>query len=160
MTAVTKEQITGDELIKLWDRHILMVWFKYPNCRIKRAIELFFQTHPSVNREEFYTLPRVPGPFIIFTDMRLWVNRTMYPIWEKLICIGEEDVLERVAILKQMRGWTKCCKNFDRANSTDRELRKLRRNNRQNVFSATMTSKNVEAKYGSHRRSNQWNVCK
>lgn len=160
MNAVTAEFIKDDELVKLWDRHILVIWFQYPNCKLKKAIEIFFIKHPNVDKVQFFALPRVPGKFIQSSDLRFWVNRTMNPIWEKLIEIKEDDVIERAAILKKIHEWKGSCKSIGPRDKADKELRQLRIENRQNVVSSTRSRVEINRLYESHRALSQWNVCK
>lgn len=150
----------AQEISKLWDRHILWIWFNYPNCRVKRALQLFLQKHPDVDRDVFLALPKVPSFYIGYADFRLWVNRNMFSIWEKLFSIDKEDILERVAILKRLAKITKDCKGLGPNGKAETEILRLRRENRQNVFGQTAVMQSVSATYEKHRRSNQWNVCK
>ena len=150
----------AQEISKLWDRHILWIWFNYPNCRVKRALQLFISKHPDIDESIFLALPKVPSFVIGYADFRFWVNRNMFSIWEKLFSTDKEDILERIAILKQLAKITKDCKKLGPDGKVEVEKAKLRRQNRQNVFSHTATMQNVAAIYGQHKRSNQWNVCK
>lgn len=158
---MTDKKLEGEELAKHWDRFVVNTWFKYPNARCGRTMLKFLDEYgDKVNRDEFLTLKRVPHAFLAHLDLRFWINRTMFPIWEKLIEIKEDDVFERVEILKLMKNWKLSCKNFRRGTLNDRELQKQKHLVRQSDSSYLLNRKAVDDLYGNHRRSNQWNVCK
>ncbi len=137
------------------------VWFKYPNITCGRAVRMFLDDYKDrMDKDDFYALNRVPNIFIKTLDLRFWINRTMNPIWEKLIAIQEEDVFERVDILKLLKRWDKCCKAVNNSCPADNELRVQKRRTKQNDHSNRIKKRAVDELYGSHRASNQWNVCK
>lgn len=156
-----EQKLVGEELAKHWDRYIVNAWFKFPNARCGRVISLFLDEYRGrVDRKEFYALNRVPPYFLNNADFRFWINRTMFPIWEKLIEIQEEDVFERVEVLKLLKRWESCCKKCPNSTPYDNELRTQNRKIKQNNGSRSIRKKAVDELYASHRRNNQWNVCK
>ena len=148
-------------LQKKWDRAMLVAWFDFQYCKVVNVVHNFEKDN---NLERFSLLDRddlvrLPKKWHVKRDFRTWVSGCIPALGTALMNTERDDVERRASILRRLlNGKTVALDNpKDRIS---KELSEVNDEVRRNLKRSNEVRANVNKLYASHRRSNQWSVCK